>query len=751
MPREDSKRFIPGYYLPENYVKGLFEKANSHKKVNKTFGDAQIIEAISKLDEINKVSIFFGDSKGNSIIRQCIAFKNDKLLEYFLKMKPLAAFVRHAREERRAVFAGAEGGEEEDGDDDDDDDDNESDEYDEEDDEDESGEEEEDDGYEVKMEDDHIGEDEEKIEDNEIGSVNGSERSLNEQDVGDEGERSRRSTGRSPKNAERKSTRKSPKNVDDVNANPRKKNHSDTINCYEFAMKKKNYNAIKIMHETSSKALVEQFGFLPEPFTGMIKRLMYYDYHELVCSIIKSMPLAVQDNGDDFVIISMPLSDLGTLQLLRDMVEKVDTTVFDSDIMGLVVEKLWLNHIRRRFLREFGLLVVFFGMWMQQCSNYSDKKSNWKNSDNWTSLAMSLCILLINTYFAGKEGRQAKKTAETSDDSWLFEDEAIGGLYMVGGILHDGIMGIEVDGEVDESLRNQRRLPEGGKSTLLPKLVNQTLRKVTATGMMMKKGRKRKEKPSIRQILRSYLSDMYNVFDLLNVLLIYFTVLIMRFDVVEKETEVIAASMASFTLTFKSIGYLRGFGETGWLVKVLNQNFSDMRHFLIIIGIWILGFAVVFRLTLSDLPSGECGLEAVNATSALPTEYSCDPHPYANLWISYVNVFSMSILGDFDTGLFYNVNHTMISFVMFLIMQVGLAVVCLNALIALLGDSYGDIQQNQHANIRRERAKLIVEHLIVMSKKDRKAIAEKSRTLYKKITKKEYQMSQGKRLFSSDR
>ena len=121
MPREDSKRFIPGYYLPENYVKGLFEKANSHKKVNKTFGDAQIIEAISKLDEINKVSIFFGDSKGNSIIRQCIAFKNDKLLEYFLKMKPLAAFVRHAREERRAVFAGAEGGEDEDGDDDDDD------------------------------------------------------------------------------------------------------------------------------------------------------------------------------------------------------------------------------------------------------------------------------------------------------------------------------------------------------------------------------------------------------------------------------------------------------------------------------------------------------------------------------------------------------------------------------------------------------------------------------------------------------
>jgi hypothetical protein len=116
----------------------------------------------------------------------------------------------------------------------------------------------------------------------------------------------------------------------------------------------------------------------------------------------------------------------------------------------------------------------------------------------------------------------------------------------------------------------------------------------------------------------------------------------------------------------------------------------------------------------------------------------------------------MSILGDFDTALFDNASngdHMFLSWAMFVFMQVYMAVICLNALIALLGDSYGDVQQNQFANMRKERATLIVEHLIVMMDKERRQIQEDSRTVTKLMSKKDWatkKKSLGARLFQSD-
>lgn len=169
----------------------------------------------------------------------------------------------------------------------------------------------------------------------------------------------------------------------------------------------------------------------------------------------------------------------------------------------------------------------------------------------------------------------------------------------------------------------------------------------------------------------------------------------------------------------------------------------------------IFGFAVIFRLTLNDLPGGDCGVDAVTF-NATPAEWSCDPNPYGSFSRSMANVFSMSILGDFDTALFDNASngkHNILCWTMFIFMQVYMAVVCLNALIALLGDSYGDVQQNQFANMRKERATLIVEHLIVMDDKERKKIQESSRTVITTMSKKDWatkKKSLGERLFQSD-
>lgn len=96
--KDEAKKYITSYYLPENYIKGLFEKCASRRKEFLSFGNDDIVEIIDKLSEINKASVFFGKSKGNSVVRQCIAYKNYELLEFYLRQKPLAAFVRHQRD-----------------------------------------------------------------------------------------------------------------------------------------------------------------------------------------------------------------------------------------------------------------------------------------------------------------------------------------------------------------------------------------------------------------------------------------------------------------------------------------------------------------------------------------------------------------------------------------------------------------------------------------------------------------------------
>ena len=78
--------------------------------------------------------------------------------------------------------------------------------------------------------------------------------------------------------------------------------------------------------------------------------------------------------------------------------------------------------------------------------------------------------------------------------------------------------------------------------------------------------------------------------------------------------------------------------------------------------------------------------------------------------------------GDFDTAYFDGSKSPWASRFFFLILVVVVTVVVLNALIALLGDSYSQIQEKSTANKNMERAKLIVEYLSLLPKSIRKGI-----------------------------
>ncbi|GMH59371.1 hypothetical protein TrST_g14321 [Triparma strigata] len=705
LPVAEAKIFPVAFYLPEDYIKNLFKQAQSKISRYSNFNDQNIIDAIEGLDVINKLSTFYGKQKGNSVIRQCIHFKKYDMLKYFLKKHPLAAFTRHDPDE----------GDDEDIVDSASDSDSESDEG--------WGEKDDEKKDERSMEDDHDG-----------GRGSGGAEEGDEDDI--------------------------QRVVSDAIEDGERMQKITTVDCFDFAIHQEDFQAVVIMMETISGPLVKDFKYIPEHFTRYVREMLAADYQDLVCQVLRFLPLAVNSPDEDTkgqigdgkfegggrIQVRTSACDLGSLSFLNELLDKVDTSVFDSETMALVVEEMWNKFIYKRFQFEFMLFLLFVSLWCVQCESYASKDSSgsgYQDADSVSGAILALTIFSINTYFMMKELRQAKLQAEQRFSKRSEAQGLMGGLAGAAGAPAGALMNL---------MNGAAVAPEEGEGNggeALPKKKRKR-KKIFKRMRSVKNAMALSSKVPWDVLVKSYFSDPVNAFDFLNVVFIYISIVCLKFPIFTPKVEVIICCLATFTLTFKSTSYLRGFGETGWLVKVLYQNAYDMRPFMLIMFMLTFGFSVIFRVSLHELQVGDCGVETVGEDDAMPEEWSCQAAPYSSLPRSYANVFAMAILGDFDTGLFDDVTHTEISYFMFYILMIYIFVVCLNALIALLGESYGDIQANANANIRKERANLIVEHLLVMPLRERERIEKASRNLDKYVDKKDWLLGDG-RIFETDK
>lgn len=178
--------------------------------------------------------------------------------------------------------------------------------------------------------------------------------------------------------------------------------------------------------------------------------------------------------------------------------------------------------------------------------------------------------------------------------------------------------------------------------------------------------------------------------------------------------------IATLFLTARFISLLRGFDRTGWLVAVLTQNLLDVRGFIIVIVCILFGFTVAFRILLANV-NGQC-MAVLDDGDQLSND--CDRDPFSNLARSFISTFELTILGSYEPAMFYENDHTTLSLIMFVIAVTIVLVIALNALIAVLGDSFSRVQENVTANRRRERAELIVEYLSMMPTRQRKKIEQ---------------------------
>ena len=233
----------------------------------------------------------------------------------------------------------------------------------------------------------------------------------------------------------------------------------------------------------------------------------------------------------------------------------------------------------------------------------------------------------------------------------------------------------------------------------------------------------------------SHFKDVWNCVDLFSFLSILGFIFTLESGSKDNGDAYIFVGVAStIVLMLRSLSYLRGFESTGWLITVLVQNIIDVKPFLIVMSVIILGSSVAFRLLLGKVENGEfCDSNfdgGGSGVSDLTREDDCVDHPYGSTWISFFSVFLMTVLGDFDTDLFQQSASTIVTQLVFLFVVLFITVISLNALIALLGDSYAKVSENEAANKSKERAELICEFLGIMRKSRRDKIERESRYIH---------------------
>lgn len=332
--------------------------------------------------------------------------------------------------------------------------------------------------------------------------------------------------------------------------------------------------------------------------------------------------------GSTVYVAGPVLRGLGTLEFLKILIASSSTHFMDVDALGIVVDALWIKHIRKYFLLEFWLFMVLCVCWLSLQFLHMQEVSFAKTSP------LRMVILVIDLVLFVKEFLQLRF------NNYNF---------------------------------------------------------------------------------RSHFKDGWNIVDVSVLLLVLFhLVTLFMYDHHPEARGVpnlktIVSVFTSIFLTIKLLSYIRAFPSSGWLISVLIQNTKDMMPFLTVMLIILIGFTSVFAELVHsfkwtctggiDDDETQCEKDPGRARQAL---YS--------FFVAFLKTFNIGIMGDFDSSDYSssgstvpwlaNLNHVLVC--------LAVPVVSLNALIALLGDSYESIQENIVATKRMAQARLIVEFMSAM-------------------------------------
>jgi len=208
--------------------------------------------------------------------------------------------------------------------------------------------------------------------------------------------------------------------------------------------------------------------------------------------------------------------------------------------------------------------------------------------------------------------------------------------------------------------------------------------------------------------------------------------------------QIVSSVVIALNLCRLLMTYSKGSENMSWLVKVIIVSVYDMRFFLAIMFLVIIAFSFIFRLILQDT-AADCGLVPTRDDDNPLTGFEdiapdCDPGPFGGPFRSLVSTFQMVFTGAYDEEVFikqlekyddYTTGELYFYFawLWFSVLIIVIVVVSLNAMIALLGNSFQNIKDDELAQKRMDRLELIVEYfqldMFVRSKEMRDHCEEK--------------------------
>lgn len=196
--------------------------------------------------------------------------------------------------------------------------------------------------------------------------------------------------------------------------------------------------------------------------------------------------------------------------------------------------------------------------------------------------------------------------------------------------------------------------------------------------------------------LWEYFTDIFNIIDIIGSCLSLYSLVAMLY-VTGEETgsqqlflDVIRAQAMMFSW-FKVLYFLRGLEQTAFLVKLLVQIAVDIKFFLAVLVVILVAFAVAFYLLLRFNQKGEYD------------------ENFRTVPMSFVSVYDMTF-GAFNIEWFRDTpSVAFIAICDFMIFMLLVPTIMLNALIALMADTFAKVKEKATQTNLKERASIIME------------------------------------------
>jgi hypothetical protein len=164
-------------------------------------------------------------------------------------------------------------------------------------------------------------------------------------------------------------------------------------------------------------------------------------------------------------------------------------------------------------------------------------------------------------------------------------------------------------------------------------------------------------------------------------------------------------AFACFFMWIKVFYWMRLFSSLAYYVKLIMQTLSDSFPFMTMVAIIISAFANYFYVIQNNLHHED------------PEGSYYDSYYGSGLGDVLVSVYLMGALGDFDPGAYTNGYDRIAAMSMFLLATFIIAVVFMNMLIAIMGETFGQVLEGSVESGIREQVVLIADHAWLLNLK----------------------------------